>query len=195
MMAPPPFSRMAFAPKSATRSEKLEPEKQVVFFLDTYTEFNNPEIGEAAVDLLDAAGYSVTLVPGQVCCGRPLISKGMLGRAKENAMRNVRALAPYAREGVKIVGLEPSCISALRDEYPDLLPDDPAAAVVAEAAILIEEFFVEENLRERLEFRPVTDRIVLHDIPGARMRTRSSVTTARRTAGNSTSSPMSLEIP
>ncbi|MFQ5922661.1 MAG: FAD-binding and (Fe-S)-binding domain-containing protein [Anaerolineales bacterium] len=145
------------------RSTKAKAGKQVVLFLDTYTEFNNPEIGEAAVELLDAAGYKVTLVPGQICCGRPLISKGMLGRAKANAMRNVRALAPYAREGEKIVGLEPSCVSALRDEYPDLLPHDQAAIDVAEAAILIEEFFVEENLLEGLDFKVGEEPIVLHN--------------------------------
>ena len=145
------------------RSKKGRTGKQVVLFLDTYTEFNNPEIGEAAVDLLDAAGYKITLVPGQICCGRPLISKGMLGRAKANAVRNVRVLAPYARAGAKIVGLEPSCISALRDEYLDLLPDDQAAMDVAEAAILIEEFFVGENLSQGLDFNSGDERIVLHN--------------------------------
>ena len=153
----------SFARRPFARTREGKSGAQVVLFLDTYTEFNNPEIGEAAVDLLGAAGYEVTLVPGQVCCGRPLISKGMLGRAKANAMRNVRALAPYARSGAKIVGLEPSCISALRDEYPDLLPDDPSAMDVADAAILIEEFFVAENLADRLAFRPGEDRIVLHN--------------------------------
>ena len=132
-------------------------------FLDTYTEFNSPEIGKAAFDLLEAGGYKITVAPGQICCGRPLISKGMLVRAKANAMRNVSALAPYARQGVKIIGSEPSCISALRDEYTDLLPDDPAAMEVAASAILIEEFFVQENLSQRLDFREGDGRIVLHN--------------------------------
>lgn len=138
-------------------------DKRVVLFLDTYTEFNNPEIGEAAIDLLNAAGFEIILVSKQVCCGRPLISKGMLGRAKANATRNVSALAPYVREGVKIIGLEPSCISALRDEYPDLLPDDPTAMAVAKAAILIEEFFVEENLQSELAFKSGEESIMLHN--------------------------------
>ena len=137
--------------------------KQVVLFLDTFTEFNSPEIGEAAVSLLRAAGFDVTLVPGQVCCGRPLISKGMLKRAKENAVRNVRVLAPYAREGMKIVGLEPSCVSALQDEYPDLLPDNQDVMVVADAAILIEEYLVAENRLETVQFVPGNEPIVLHN--------------------------------
>jgi Fe-S oxidoreductase len=87
----------------------------------------------------------------------------MLGRAKANAKRNVRALAPCVRTGAKIVGLEPSCISALRDEYLDLLPDDQAAMDVAEAAMLIEEFFVGENLSQGLDFKSGEERIVLHN--------------------------------
>jgi len=137
--------------------------KQVVLFLDTFTEFNSPEIGEAAVGVLSAAGFDVTLVPGQVCCGRPLISKGMLTRAKENALRNVATLGPYAREGVKIVGLEPSCVSALQDEYPDLLPDNQDATLVADAAILIEEFLVAENRLDEVQFVQGNEPIVLHN--------------------------------
>ena len=151
------FSRMFKPPTGASTG------KHVVLFLDTFTEFNSPEIGEAAVGVLSAAGFDVALVPGQVCCGRPLISKGMLTRAKENALRNVAALAPYAREGVKIVGLEPSCVSALQDEYPDLLPDKQDATLVADAAILIEEFLVAENRLDQVQFVPGNEPIVLHN--------------------------------
>ncbi|MEE9215997.1 MAG: heterodisulfide reductase-related iron-sulfur binding cluster, partial [Anaerolineales bacterium] len=151
------FSKRFEPPQEATAG------KQVVLFLDTFTEFNNPEIGEAAVDLLSAAGFDVTLVPDQVCCGRPLISKGMLKRAKANAVRNVRALAPYVRQGKTIVGLEPSCISALQDEYPDLLPDDQDAKDVAEAAILIEEFLMAGNLLDGMQFEIGDEPIVLHN--------------------------------
>jgi Fe-S oxidoreductase len=138
-------------------------DSNVVLFLDTFTEFNSPEIGEAVVGVLAAAGLDVTLVPGQICCGRPLISKGMLKRAKANATRNVRVLAPYAREGKSIVGLEPSCVSALQDEYPDLLPGDQDAIDVAKAAILIEEFLVAENLLENMEYQAGSELIVLHN--------------------------------
>lgn len=151
------FSRV-FKPSSGASTGK-----QVVLFLDTFTEFNSPEIGEAAVGVLSAAGFDVTLVPGQVCCGRPLISKGMLTRAKENALRNVAALVPYAREGVKIVGLEPSCVSALQDEYPDLFPDNQDATLVADAAILIEEFLVAENRLDEVQFVQGNEPIVLHN--------------------------------
>src|SRR5207247_2426396 len=89
-------------------------------FLHHYYEANGPEIARAAVEVLEAAGYRVVLVDRK-CCGRPLISKGMLTQAREHAAWNVAQLAPYARRGVAIVGLEPSCLLTLRDETVDLL--------------------------------------------------------------------------
>ncbi len=111
----------------------------VVLFDDTYTNYQSPEIGLAAVRVLRAAGYEPELAP-TVCCGRPMISKGLLDRVREQARRNVAVLAPYAERGVPIVGLEPSCLLTLRDEYQDLLPGDPRARLVAEHAVLLEEF-------------------------------------------------------
>lgn len=117
--------------------------ERVVLFVDTFTEYSVPEVGTAAVRLLEAAGCRVELVAQQACCGRPMISKGLLERAKRQAVKNVRALEGYARQGVPIIGLEPSCISAVRDEYLDLLPDDDGAIAVAGAARLIEEYLTE----------------------------------------------------
>ncbi len=114
-------------------------QSQVVLFDDTFTNYNHPAIGLAAVNVLAAAGYRSTLVP-KVCCGRPMISKGLLEQARQNAKHNVEALAPYAGRGLPIVGLEPSCLLTLRDEYLDLLPNDPRAKLVAQNSFLIEEF-------------------------------------------------------
>src|SRR5207302_1749449 len=80
------------------------------------------------------------------CCGRPLISKGMLDEAREHAAWNVARLAPYARRGVAIVGLEPSCSLTLRDEWVDLLRTDDARAV-AEQSLLLEQFLLRERER------------------------------------------------
>ena len=101
--------RRGTAPAAAPRGE-------VVLFHDTFVTYNTPEIGRAAVQLLEAAGYRVVLVDRK-CCGRPLISKGMLTEAREHAAWNVERLLPYAARGVAIVGLEPSCLLTLRDEY------------------------------------------------------------------------------
>ena len=112
---------------------------EVVLFNDTYMEHFYPEVGRAAVRVLEAWGYRVTLVSQKQCCGRPLISKGMLHKAKAWARQNVDALLPYARRGVPIVGTEPSCLLTLRDEYLDMLGDE-AARTVASHAFLLEEF-------------------------------------------------------
>ena len=95
------------------------PRGEVVLFNDTFTTYNVPEIARAAVAVLEAAGYRVVLIDRK-CCGRPLISKGMLAEAREHAAWNVERLAPYARRGVPIVGLEPSCLLTLRDETVEL---------------------------------------------------------------------------
>ncbi len=112
----------------------------VVLFLDTYTESNYPQIGKAAMRVLEASNHTVEVVEGQTCCGRPMISKGLLEQAKANALQNLEVLAPCAERGTPIVGLEPSCLLTLRDEYLEFFPDDARARAVAEASCLIEEF-------------------------------------------------------
>ena len=123
-------------PSAATRGE-------VVLFHDTFVTYNAPQIGKAAVQLLERAGYAVKLVDKK-CCGRPLISKGMLAEAKAHAAWNVEQLLPHAERGVAIVGLEPSCLLTLRDEYVDLLRSD-AARQVAKQSFLLEEFLDRER--------------------------------------------------
>jgi FAD/FMN-containing dehydrogenase/Fe-S oxidoreductase len=121
------------------------PRGDVVLFNDTFTTYNVPEIARAAVGVLEAAGYRVVLVDRK-CCGRPLISKGMLAEARDHALWNVERLAPYAHRGVPIVGLEPSCLLTLRDETVDLVRTDDARAV-ARQSFLFEEFLVRERAR------------------------------------------------
>jgi FAD/FMN-containing dehydrogenase/Fe-S oxidoreductase len=126
-------------------SPATAPRGDVVLFHDTFVSYNTPEIGRAAVGLLEGAGYRVVLVDRK-CCGRPLISKGMLDEAREHAAWNVERLAPYARRGVAIVGLEPSCLLTLRDESVDLLRTDDAR-VVADRSVLLEQFLMTERQR------------------------------------------------
>ncbi|MGH7391794.1 MAG: FAD-binding and (Fe-S)-binding domain-containing protein [Candidatus Rokuibacteriota bacterium] len=126
------------APAAAPRGE-------VVLFHDTFTTYNVPEIGRAAVALLEAGGYRVVLADRK-CCGRPLISKGMLDVAREHAAWNVARLHPHVARGAAVVGLEPSCLLTLRDEAVDLVRTDEARAV-ARASFLLEEFLVRERDR------------------------------------------------
>ena len=108
----------------------------VIFLADSFSSYTEPEIGQAAIELLEGAGWEVTLAD-DVCCGRALISKGLLEEARSTHIRLVERLGPPARAGVPIVGCEPSCILTLRDELPDLLPEksEDAEAVARQARL------------------------------------------------------------
>jgi Fe-S oxidoreductase len=127
-------------------------ERSVVLFTDTFTNFNHPEIGLAALRVLEAAGYNV-LMPNHGCCGRPMISKGLLWQAKEQAKKNVEALYPFVKKGIPIIGLEPSCLLTFNDEYVDLLPDDPRVKQIAAKTMLIEEFLAGAAERGELKIK------------------------------------------
>ncbi|MEX2430705.1 MAG: heterodisulfide reductase-related iron-sulfur binding cluster, partial [Dehalococcoidia bacterium] len=127
--------------KWSRRQPQVAPAGEIVLFNDTFTEYMHPEVGQAAVRVLEGLGYRVTLVKQKTCCGRPLISKGQLAKAKDWARINVDALLPYAAQGRIIIGTEPSCLLTLRDEYPDLLQDD-ASRKVAASALMLDEFLV-----------------------------------------------------
>lgn len=112
----------------------------VVLFNDTYNEFYDPQIGKAAVKLLNMLGYQV-IVPEWKCCGRPGISKGFLEDSRKKAQNLIKSLIPYASKGTPIIGLEPSCILTLKDDYRGLIGNqDEEAKTVAKACITIDEF-------------------------------------------------------
>ena len=142
----------------AQPSRTLENRQQVVFFYDTFTNYNYPNVGQSVVKVLESAGFDVILPPRR-CCGRPMISKGMLNEAIQNARHNISWLLPYAQQGLPIVGCEPSCISALTDDYVELLPGDDSR-LVAEHTLMIEEFLLKE--KDRLRFSDLDQNILLH---------------------------------
>jgi Fe-S oxidoreductase len=115
---------------------------EIALFNDTWNEFQRPEIGEGAVRLFAAAGAKV-LLPEVVCCGRPMLSEGLVEPARKNARRNLDLLTPLIERGVPLVGLEPSCILTMRDDYKKLLPDDPRVEKLAQATRLFEEAVLE----------------------------------------------------
>ncbi len=139
----PRFARQSFDRWFKGRANPLKSGKRVVLFHDTFMTYNEPELGVAATELLEAAGYQVILVEKRKCCGRPMLSKGMVALATENAGHNLALLEPYAREGVPIVGIEPSCLLTLQADYPKLVPGD-AADLVAANTYTIEEFLAEQ---------------------------------------------------
>jgi len=136
-----------------------------VFLADSFTTFTEPQVGRAAIELLEAAGWQVRLESAG-CCGRASISKGLLDQAKEMARDMAGRLAPYAERGVPIAGCEPSCLLTLREEHLALLPDDPRAQVVAAQAKLVDELLLEAiedgSLRLRADSPVSGRRILLH---------------------------------
>ena len=125
------FARRETQTQKGTRGD-------VIYFHDTFTEYLTPEVGRAAVRVLEALGYNVSIETRRGCCGRPLISKGQLKKAKGWAQKNVDVLAPHAQRGALIVGTEPSCLLTLRDEYPELLRSGAARSVASQSFMLDE---------------------------------------------------------
>jgi Fe-S oxidoreductase len=160
----PQFAAETF--ESWFRQRKNPPAKAssggVVLFHDTFVNYTYPEIGKAATDLLEAAGYEVYLSERK-CCGRPMISKGLAEAARENASFNVPQLYSFVEKGYSIVGCEPSCILTFRDEYPDLLKGHQVEAL-AKSSFLLEEFIDNERKagRWKLDFRKQDTKALLH---------------------------------
>jgi FAD/FMN-containing dehydrogenase/Fe-S oxidoreductase len=128
----------------------------VVLFVDTFNRYFEPENARAALTVLESAGYRVH-APGPICCGRTFLSVGLAEEAKREARRFVQTLRPYVERGIPIVGLEPSCLFSLRDEFGVMLPE---GAALAGKAFLFEEFLAREP--SRLEFREMKQRVLLH---------------------------------
>lgn len=136
---------------------------QVVLFHETLTDYNHPQVGQAAVKVLETAGFSVIILEERKCCGRPLLSKGFIDEARKHAAHNVALLAPYARQGIPIIGCEPSCVTMFLDDYLDLLPGEETE-LVAKNTYLITDFLVKLAAEGRLElsFGHVKREVLVH---------------------------------
>ncbi len=147
----PPIAHPTFTAWFAARSPSLPITRSpvtvnhppVVLFPDTFTTYNYPQIGIAAVQVLEAAGFQVQLAP-RVCCGRPMLSQGLLEDARRQAARTVELLTPLAEQGLPILICEPSCAAAFHDEYHDLLPGDARVALVAAHVHLIDDWLAQQ---------------------------------------------------
>lgn len=140
----PPFARQTFRQWFRARPWSTEATgPRVVLFADSFNAYHTPPPLQAAAQFLDATGHRVEVPGPRTCCGRTLLSKGQIPAAQRRALRTVEVLHPYAADGVPIVGLEPSCILTLRDEFLDLLPGEPRAEAVADAVYTFEEYVAE----------------------------------------------------
>ena len=136
----PAFARTPFRAWFAKRPAPRAAGKPVLLWVDTFTNSFSPEVGQAAVRVLEDAGYSVQVTSSQVCCGLTWISTGQLDGARRQLERTLRALAPALNASIPVVGLEPSCTAALRDDAARLLPagDTRVAALHASVKTLAE---------------------------------------------------------
>jgi Fe-S oxidoreductase len=160
------FAAVARSTKtSVARGCQRSETSSVILFNDTFTNYCHPEIGTAALNVLGAFSVNVR-VAAYRCCGRPLISKGLLDGARNLARQNANALHAAASAGEPIVFLEPSCLSAVREDAPDLLRglEKQRAADVARSCVLFEEFVDREWSRctGDLQLNGVPREILVH---------------------------------
>jgi Fe-S oxidoreductase len=141
-------------------------EREVVILVDTFNRYFEPENARAAIRVLQAANYRVHVAaPADggrpLCCGRTFLSAGLVEEARSEAKRVQDALAPWLAHGIPLIGLEPSCLFTLRDEYSVLLP---ASGALARNSFLLEEFLANEAVAGRLnlKLKPVAAEACLH---------------------------------
>jgi FAD/FMN-containing dehydrogenase/Fe-S oxidoreductase len=142
-------------PYRATSEEGVKPLREVVLFADTFNRYFERENLDAAMKVLSAGGYRVHAARPKdggrpLCCGRTFLSVGKVDEARREMRRTLEALAPFARRGVPIVGLEPSCLLTFRDEMPALMKGEGVGEVAAQA-LLFEEFLARE-MKAGVEF-------------------------------------------
>jgi len=131
----------------------------VVLWPDTFNDAFFPEVLSAAVEVLEHAGYVVTIPSRPLCCGRALYDFGMLDTAKQLWRETLSTLAPEIASGTPVVGLEPSCVAAFRDELPNLFPDDPQAQRLARQTHTLAELL---DQHDQLPFDPIDVRALVH---------------------------------
>jgi Fe-S oxidoreductase len=131
---------------------------RVILWPDTFTNYFEPHVGTAAIDVLVSAGYRVTMPHGHICCGRPLYDYGFLRLARRYLERVLAALRNEIREGIPVIGLEPSCVAVFRDELTKLLPNDEDAKRLARQTFHLAEFLCNSDFSP-----PALDkRVLLH---------------------------------
>jgi FAD/FMN-containing dehydrogenase/Fe-S oxidoreductase len=140
---------------------------EVILFIDTFNRYFEPENARAALAVLRAAGYRVHLPQPAgggrpLCCGRTFLASGLVDEAKAEARRTIETLTPYVERGVPVIGLEPSCLFGMRDEFLSMLPGVKSAELALNA-FLFEEFLASEHAvgRLRLDLKPLPQKKAL----------------------------------
>ena len=146
----PERSIPVFAPKTfkqwfRERGPRNLNKPPVILWPDTFNNHFQPKTAQAAVEVLEDAGFRVEVPEPALCCGRPLYDFGMLDLAKRQLRQVLDALRPYIAEGVPVVGLEPSCVAVFRDELANLFPNDENARRLRRQTYALSEFLEKED--------------------------------------------------
>jgi len=166
----PAWRSRPFLRSAAGRYQVRAPEEcDVVLLVDTFSNYFEPANAHAALRVLEAAGYRVHVARARdggrpLCCGRTFLAAGMVNEARVEARRMLAALGPYVARAIPVVGLEPSCLLGLRDEFLSMLPEEEAGTLALNA-LLFEEFLAREAEAGRLalKFKPLAEaKALLH---------------------------------
>jgi Fe-S oxidoreductase len=154
----PRWRRDRFVERAWTKSGG----RDVLLFVDSFNRWFEPENARAAIRVLEAAGYRVhvaepVMAGRPLCCGRTFLSVGLVDEAKAEAKRVLESLGPWVARGIPVIGLEPSCLLGMRDEYTVMLP---GAAELAKNAFLFEEFLARDP--GSLKLREMKREVLLH---------------------------------
>lgn len=136
----PPFATTTFVEWFRRRPRRNSNARRVLLFPDTFNNHFRSKTAVAATLLLEEAGWCVKIPNRSLCCGRPLYDWGMLNTAKHLLRQVLDTLHDDIHAGVPVIGLEPACVAAFRDELLNLFPDDPTAQRVAKQTFLLSEF-------------------------------------------------------
>lgn len=163
----PPLAGQRFSEWFNAFNQPASLNQTVLLFNDTFNEFNHPYIGQAAVHVLNALGYRV-VVPEWSCCGRPALSKGMLKQARRQAQTLLDQISPLLAKGTPLIGLEPSCILSIKDDYTGLFSSEDSYFSLAKSLIPLCKTFDEflaaliQDGRFILPFHSTLRRIQVH---------------------------------
>ncbi|HYX49436.1 MAG TPA: FAD-linked oxidase C-terminal domain-containing protein, partial [Ktedonobacteraceae bacterium] len=136
----PAFAPQTFKNWFKQRNPRNVGQAKVILWPDTFNNHFHPETAIAAVEVLEAAGFQVEVPQQTMCCGRPLYDFGMLNLAKHLLWQILTTLRQQIRDGIPVVGLEPSCVSVFRDELVNLYPHDEDAMRLSKQTFLLSEF-------------------------------------------------------
>jgi Fe-S oxidoreductase len=139
-----PFAEQSFTAWFRRRERRPPCRGKVILWPDTFNNYFHPDTAQAAVEVLEHAGFAVTIPDRHLCCGRPLYEVGMLDRAQRYLEQILATLADEIRAGTPIVGLEPACVSVFRDELGELLTYNEQAKRLANQVFLLSEFLQRE---------------------------------------------------